>query len=453
MFKKTSYFFKKIFNYFCVSKVKILSSGGLILVKDFMNEIGIVNQFKTIPDNREPLRIWYTMTEQLSGIILRILDGENRLSHHVKGKNSSLHEKTYNVETEPHFTTLRYLIKVNSHLHVFLEKILFQFTLMQLKHEIKKWNLKSITLDIDQTDQELYGKQEAAKKGYSAKGKNKVVCQCAVWVIRELGLLIKLELRAGNKHCANGFYDKIKEVIEALEELNIRITVCCDSGYENKAVFEYLDTKGVKFLFAKRQTKKLKTRGKNAKNQKFVKNGELVFKERKLKSTSKEVSFCFREIFVQNRIVSNEYGQLYLKNFLSNEFTNVFVTNLKQTPKNLYKIYKKHAIIESINEELKNDFGLGKSHSFNLNFNQALTQLIGIAYNIKVLFLKKKTELDLKNKPVNSIPVMRLATFQRNFLHIPAILVNHSGVKILKLPEYGFQILKPMLLSFKYVPL
>ncbi len=87
-----------------------LTRAGIILVKDFILQLKLIDYFEFIPDNRNPIRILYSLSEELTGIILRILDGENRLSHQQGDKNSSMYQQLYNVKKEPHFTTLNFTL-------------------------------------------------------------------------------------------------------------------------------------------------------------------------------------------------------------------------------------------------------------------------------------------------------------------------------------------------------
>lgn len=446
MIGRVSKLFKKFFRFFSISKQEIISSVGLIFIKDFIAKSLVVELFSNIRDNRDPLKIWYSMSEQLVGIILRILGGDIPFYHFQGEKNSAFLKRVYNICKEPHFTTFRYLFKTNPHLVYALENILFQLGIDYLKKAICKYNLKRITLDIDQTDRENYGKQEGVKKGYSAKGKNKRVYQGAVWIIRELNYILKVELLPGNTHCSNNFLERLKPVTEELKNLKIKILVCCDSGYANQAIFDYLNQNRIEFIFAKKQNKAVKQRGKNAKNKSYLQNGGIVIKERicKTKNDSK-----YREIFIQNKIVVDNDGQLYFKNFASNQFTNVLITNLDNKAKHVYKKYREHAIIEKVIEELKNEFGFAKAHGSSFNFNSSLAQLVAIAYNIKVSFLREKAETEV-NKFLLNIKICKLSTFQRTFIHLPGILVNHSGKMILKLPECILPFFKSTLLNLNY---
>lgn len=67
-----------------------------------------------------------------------------------------------------------------------------------------------------------------------------------------------------------------------------------------------------------------------------------------------------------------ENGQLFLVDFVSDEFTNVFAINMVLTSKNIYDLYRDHAQVETIICELKTGFGAMKSHCKKFDVNQSL---------------------------------------------------------------------------------
>ena len=444
MLLKAKRFCKKIFNYFGYTELKIIGSCGLVLLKDYMVEIGLVHQMNNmIKDNRLQERIIYRAPEILLCNILRILNGETRLSHSMN-TSESLFEEIYSSKTIPDFRTLIYYLKRNSETYIYLEKILFEMSLKYLKYRIKHLKLKRIIIDLDQSARAIHGRQQGAKKGYSAKDRNSKLFQVALWTIRETKTVFKLEFLSGEKNSNKDLLNRIKNVMESLKELGVKITVVCDSGYENTAVFEYLDSIGVKFLIAIKQYKTVKKKGKYAKNKNVKKEKgkiSVVLKERILKTKNE---FLFRQIFVQNKIACDEFGQLYFEKFDSDEFTNVFVTNINLTKNKIYELYKKHAQVETIIEELKNDFQLGISHNHNFKFNQAMSQLVAIAYNVKNMFITEKGFFQKKNE------IIKLSTLQRKLIHIPGIIVNNGGKIILKVEKRIFDRIKFYFLSFKY---
>jgi hypothetical protein len=444
MLLKAKKFYKKFFHYFGHTELKIIGNSGLILLKDYIIEIGLVDSFnKVIKDNRDQMRIIYRAPEILLSCILRILNGEFRLSHCHK-TNKNIFEEMYACKTIPDWRTLIYYFKQNPQTSIYLEKILFEMAINQIKNLLIKNKLKRITLDIDQTARAINGYQEGAKKGYSAKDKNSRLFQTVTWSIRETKTIVKQEFLSGEKHSANDFLERLKPMIIKLKKIGVNIRVVCDSGYADIDVFEYLESEGVEFIFAIKQHNTVKKRGKYAKNKELQKQKRdiiRVFKERFLETTGGHI---FREIFVQNRVSCDEYGQMYLKNFHTNEFTNVFVTNMQLKKKNIYNQYKDHAVIETIIEELKNDFKIAISHNQSFTFNSAMSQLVAIAYNVKNMFISEKKIFQREKE------IIKLSTLQRNFIHIPGIIVNNGGRTILKLEKYYFDRFKNYFKLFGY---
>lgn len=130
------------------------------------------------------------------------------------------------------------------------------------------------------------------------------------------------------------------------------------------------------------QHKTVRKRGKDAKKKRVSCSGQLVFKER-FRPTDKNNPHCFREIFVQ--VISND-GQLWF-DFAADQFTNVLITNKTLTAENIYKLYRGHAVIETVIEEMKNDFAAAIAHTHHFHVNAAMTVVPALAYNIKNGFI------------------------------------------------------------------
>lgn len=438
MLSKFKNFYKHFFSNFGKTDLKIIKSVGLVFLKDFMIKSGLTIQLElNVVDLRDPFLIKYSSVEILSGIVLRILDGEKRLYHQRNKVNTHFYENCNASKEVPHFTTSRYYLNKNPHTYKNLRVVLENLTI----DELSKKKIKKITLEIDQTGKIVHGNGKGVKKGYVSGHKNEKCYQLAVWSIRELDLLYKVELLPGNTHCAKGFLKKLKPVVEKLTSMGIKLRIICDSGYENEAVFNYLKSKDVEFIFARKQRKEVKQRGKNSKNKNVISEKfeqELVIKER--------VWNGFREVYIQNRIICDELGQYWLKKFDSDEFTNVLITNMLLPVKEIYSIYKQRAIIENTIKELKNEFGFGIAHNKTMAFNRSMVCLVAIAYNVKNMFAKYLIETNAMS--FKGFPT--LETLRNDIFHVPGILVNNGGKKIIRLSEYYLGKFKGLINIFNY---
>lgn len=402
------------------SKLRIIKSSGLIPIYNFilkspLKEI-IDDEFS---DRRNQKLIQYLVSEFLLSILLRLLDGSMRLYHFRHKVNDDMISRLFKKGKVPHFTTLIYFLKRNiSHAHVSIERILFRYSIWVLKQEIQNRSLRTITIDVDATASTIYGKQEGAEKGYNPEKRNAKCYQLQVWSVRETKTLLKIELRKGSVHCSNGFLSDLKVLVPELKKLGVKIRLVADSGYENYAVFDYLEKMVVGFIIAQKQRKKVKTAGKWAKNRRNSRKYDCTLKERPLETKNG----TYRQIFIQVDKVYDEDGQLFIVDFVSDEFTNVFATNMALTSENIYGLYREHAQVETIIGELKSGFGSVKSRCEKFDVNQSVTQLCGIAYNIKTLYASQILQCNER------IPDIK--TLRDEELHIPGYFANHGGRKI-----------------------
>lgn len=429
MLKTITKKFKPFFVEIKKSRLKIIKSSGLIPLYNFI----LKSPLKSIIDEeffdkRNQKLITYLVSEFIISIILKLIDGSIRLYHFRHKVNNDFFSQLFNAGTVPHFTTLIYFLKRNiEHAHQYLEKIMFQYSIWLLRQEIKRNSLKMITIDVDATAASIYGKQEGAEKGYNPEKKNNECYQMQVWSIRETKSLLKIELRKGSVHCANGFLDDLKILIPELKKLGVEIRLVADSGYENQTAFDYLDSEGVGFIIVQKQRSNIKNAGKWAKNKQNSIKYNSTLKERQLKT---EMG-TYRQIFIQVDKVYDEDGQLYFLEFSADEFTNVLATNMSSSPEDIYGSYRDHAQVETIIGELKSSFGSAKSHCHLFNVNQSVTQLVGIAYNVKTLYSLQILKYD------GRIP--DIATIRDEELHTPGYFANHGGKKIFNIASAAFK--------------
>jgi len=429
MLKTITKKFKPFFVEIKKSRLRIIKSSGLLPVYNFV----LKSPLKTIIDEeffdqRNQKLITYLVSEFILSIILKLVDGSIRLYHFRHKVNDEMFSHIFKAGTVPHFTTLIYFLKRNiEHAHVYLEKIMFRYGIWTLKQEIQNRSLKTITIDVDATAASIYGKQEGAEKGYNPEKRNNRCYQLQVWSVRETKSLLKVELRKGSVHCSQGYFSDLKILIPELQKLGVKIRLVADSGYENYKVFDYLEEMGVGFIVAQKQRKKVKNAGKWAKNRRNSLKYDCTLKERVLETQKGK----YRQIFVQVDKVYDEDGQLYILNFSSDEFTNVFATNMALTSDKIYGLYREHAQVETIIGELKSGFGSVKSHCHKFDVNQSLTQLCGLAYNIKTLYASQILKYDER--------IPDIATIRDEELHIPGYFANHSGKKIFNIVVPSFK--------------
>lgn len=418
-------FFHKIVK----SKRNIIRSSGLIFIFAWLFETNFVDLLKNnLKEMRVLKRSQYFLWELISGIILHILDGDRRFSHYKRNPSSVFFEKIFAAKKDPNSST--YLKALKSHPLLFkcLRKILAKQAFQEIKTYCTKNNIKKITIDVDQTARELYGKQEKVAKGYSAGKRNSKLYQIRIYTIRELKIILDLTLLAGQRHSAFDFENEIERITKMLKGTGITVLFVGDSGFENISVCDLIDKNDHYFIFARSQRATVRKRGKFSKNKKLHNSGKTEIKER-VGSRSN-----YREIFV--KVLSND-GQLWF-DFASDRFTNVFVTNHYYKANNIYRSYKAHAMIETIIEEVKNDFNAGLAHCNVFHVNASMSLCSALAYNIKNTIISRHN-LFIKQKQK-----MKLSTLQSLWIHTPGILVKQGNRKVLQVSAERFSIFEKL---------
>lgn len=421
--------FKPIFVRIRKSGLKIIKSSGLIPLYNFILKTPLKELIdEEFFDRRNQSLIKYLTSEFIIAIILRLIDGSIRLYHFRYKVNNDFFKKIFNINEVPHFTTLIYFLKRNIELaHICLERIMFRLSLWALIQEIKSRSIKTITIDVDATAASIYGKQEGVAKGYNPEKKNQPGYQLQVWTIRETKTLLRVELRSGSLHCSNGFLNDLKILIPELMQLGVRIRLIADSGYEKYEVFDYLNEMGVGFIIAQKQRKAVRKAGKWAKNKQKSIKYDCTLKVRYLDTAGGR----YKQVFVQVDRIYDENGQIYFQEFLADEFTNVFATNMELTAEYIYRLYREHAQVETIIGELKSGLGSVKSRCHFFNVNQSITQLCGIAYNIKTLYASQILMCD------DEIPDIQ--TIRDKELHVPGYFANHGGKSVFNIVAESFK--------------
>ena len=238
-------------------------------------------------------------------------------------------------------------------------------------------------------------------------------------------LVLGIKLLPGSTHSAKGFLKELKVIVRELAKVGIQAIFRADSAYHSAPVCNFIEESGHYFIFAVRASKAVRKRGKNAKGKQIKLRGTTELKER-IRHPAGDYDYRMREIFVKVRYTPD--GQM-LFDFEADQFTNIIMTNLKCAAVTIYKSYKAHAAIETIIEELKNDFGAGLAHSHSFHVNATMTVCSALAYNVKNHFVQKN------GLRINHEQSMKLSTLQAVFIHTPGSLVKNGNDKALRIPK------------------
>lgn len=428
MVQKFTHRFNKILDRIQITKQKLIRSTGLIGIAEFVDASGLLKLVSDkIRDTRSPGKVRFPLAEVVTRIILHILDGDKRISAYGRNPNLALFAQMFGKDA-PHATAILAALKVNKFLKRMLDKVILRYALLNLIEHCKINRIRKIIIDTDQSAREIHGHQENVTGGYFAnKPKNTKGFQFRIWAVRELKILLKADLMPGSAHSQNGALGDLKLIMRTLEKAGITGVFVGDSGFFSGEICNLIEESGHDFIFAVPQHQTVKRRGKYAKNKRAAQRGRIILKEGWRPATGK-FAHRFREIYIQ--VISDD-GQLWF-DFEANEFTNVLITNTELSAENVYKRYRGHAIIETIIEELKNDFGTGLAHTDTFHVNAAMTSITALSYNIKNQFLDKQQLFRRDRERV------KLSTLQNTWLHIPGALSRSGNRVVLRLTQQGY---------------
>lgn len=433
MVQKCKQAYKKFFNYLGQGKLKMIRSSGLIFLYAHM-ETSNLNALirKYAQDRRQKGKLRYALSDLLASILLHVLDGDTRFSQYSRNPSTELFHRLFD-DKSPHDTAYLTVLQKNPKLSSFLNKILLRYSMTSLIRYCKTNGINRVTIDVDQTAREIHGKQEGAVRGYAAKKKGIKCFQLRVWSVREIKMILKADLMAGSAHSARDVEREFLYIMRMLKKAGITGVFVADSGFQGGGICNLIHENGHYFIIAEKQHQTVKRRGKFARNKTSHCGGQVEIKERIRPATGK-YNYEFREVFVK---VLSPDGQLWF-DFAADKFTNVFVTNLTWSSQNIYKMYKAHAVIETIIEELKNDFGAGIAHSSDFHVNATMAVCSALAYNVKNSFLEEHGFF------IRNQEKMKLSTLQSHWIHTPGLLVKNANRKVLRIGHERYDIFEKM---------
>ena len=433
MVQKSRQVIKHFFQILLPAKVSLVRSCGLFFLLGHMHECGIANLLKNIlNDHRQSSKIKYKINLVIMSILLHILDGDLRISQYGRNPNGALYQKLFDNGKIPHPTTYLETLKNNPTLSRMLGEVLFQSTMQEVISACLKKRLSHIIIDVDQTARVIHGKQQKVEKGYAAGKRNEKLYQVRVYAIHSLKLVLGIRLLPGSAHSGNGFTTELKLIINALKKAGITALFRGDSGFESGEACDTIHEAGHWFIFAERQLSVVRKRGSKVKRKQLKMENTVELREA-VRNPGGRYEHKYREIFV--RVASTPDGQL-LFDFGRDQFTNVLITNMKSAPITVYKNYRAHAVIETIIEELKNDFGAGLAHAAEFHVNASMTVCSALAYNIKNHFVQHH------RITVHNEKVMKLSTLQALWIHTPGILARNGNIKVLRIAKERYALFR-----------
>jgi hypothetical protein len=248
---------------------------------------------------------------------------------------------------------------------------------------LSKSKLKSITIDIDSSVVNVEGHQEGATKGYNPKKIGNRCYNIQFAFCDELKAYVTGFVRSGNTYTANGAAEMIKEIVANIKTDDLDIMFRMDSGYFDEEIIETIEMLGCKYLI---KAKVYPTLASQVTDESvwFVKGEE-----------GRETTELFMKLntwnkdrrFVVSRVLKPEKERAQLSLLEGSEYEYFFfVTNIDLLSEKVVIAYEKRGNTENYIKEAKYDMSVGHLLLKSFWSNEAVFQLMMLAFNLFLLF-------------------------------------------------------------------
>jgi hypothetical protein len=223
------------------------------------------------------------------------------------------------------------------------------------QHRLGATQVRRITLDLDPTDDPTHGQQELSFfNGHYGTWCYLPVVGFLTFNDERTQHLVTAILRPGNAHATRGVIGILRRLFRKLRAAfpQARLRVRLDGGFASPAVFSFLEAEGVEYLVAMAS---------NAKLEKRIRR--LLGKARMRSKATGETAHLFGETryaaksWKRKRRVIMKAEVVRLAGRDPRDNPRFVVTNLPQSPRRVYAIYRERGDVENRLKELH--YGLG----------------------------------------------------------------------------------------------
>ena len=289
---------------------------------------------------------------------------------------------------------------------------------------LRKSKLKSITIDINSSVVNVEGHQEGAVKGYNPKRPGNRCYNIQFAFCYEIKAYLTGYVRSGDTYTAHGAAEMIKEIMAHLKEEGLEITFRMDSGYFDDAILETIESLGGKYVIKGKGYPTLVEQ---------VTDPSIVFV---ISAAGRETTELVTALntwkedrrFVVSRVLKDEKDRKQLS-FLEGEDYDYFffVTNTEQSSEEVVEFYEKRGNCENYIKEAKYDMAVGHLLLQSFWANEAIFQLMMLAYNLFLLF-----KMDFAGETEYR---QQIKTFRLKYIFLAGKIIRTSRSVVMKLSE------------------
>ena len=293
------------------------------------------------------------------------------------------------------------------------------------KKLLKKKNLSSIVIDIDNSVINVEGNQEGAVKGYNPGHKGNNCYNIIMAFCDELKSYITGFMRSGNTYTSNGAAEMIIEIIANLKEEVENIIFRMDSGYFSEEIIEVIEEAGYQYVIKAKNYSNLVDKAYDKPEKTWE---DYEYQKQAMSVDMKLDKWNETRNFVVVRELKSEEERRQLSILESKDYTHaIYVTNTTWELADTIKFYEKRGNCENYIKETKYDMNIGSLKMKSFWANEAFFQIMMLVYNIFLLFKIDKL-------PINEYRQW-IITFRLKYVFLAGKIIKTARQTILKLPK------------------
>jgi len=293
----------------------------------------------------------------------------------------------------------------------------------------KNLQFDNYTMDFDSTILTRYGEQEGSKKGYNPKKPGRKSHHPIIAFVSDCRMIANLWLRPGDSYTTNNFLGFLEDTFTKLEGKTIGL-LRADSGFYDKKIFEYLEKgrlKAINYIIAAKFYRPIKLA--MAYQKTWLKLGEgIEIAEGSYQAedwdSPRRMIMVRQEINKRPKAAGKQLRLFEESEIYKNYRYSCFITNLNQSAKMVYDMYRNRADAENRIKEIKYDFGAENFNMKSFWATEATLNFVMIAYNLMSLF----RQAVLGTKVQHFMKTLRYKVFA-----IGGYMVKDGNKRILKL--------------------
>jgi Transposase DDE domain group 1 len=370
--------------------------GGMAFLKQFLDKIDFRRQVElcsSLPvqgSNRG-----HDVAALLEAFITSIWCGANRFLHTEVTRCDDALRSIFGWKTVPgNDAYKRYFNKFNQGTNVSVNQHFYSWMMSNIQFD-------HFTLDFDSSVITRYGTQDGAKRGYNPNKRGRASHHPLIAFVNDVRLVANMWLRSGDSSSANNFLPFLEDTLAKCSDKRVGL-IRLDSGFFQQNILESLEKKELNYVVAARFNQPIQRFIVDQKGWLCLDEGIEICEQ---EYTSKSWGKSRRMVIVRQRIKERPQAtgralSLFADDEVHRNYRySAYITNLKLSCAEVWRLYRGRGDAENRIKELKYDFGFDSFNLKDFYATEAALSFVMIAYNLMSIFrmfvLQEKTQRTL----------------------------------------------------------